>query len=729
MVLLSAQVRGEGDLTLDWILDPANLRALQTAQFLWLPDDSLLLDDPRRPEGERALERLDPASLERRPAAGAAAILESWKSMTGDGAPKRLGLPLSVSPKGALLYARGGDLFVAWLDPPSPGKPLVRITNTEADEGSARFSPDGSFVSYVRENDIHVAEVATGRERRLTRDGAPSRLNGTPSWVYWEEILNRRDDAHWWSSDSKRILYLQTDESTVEPFPLAAFEPPTPNVRWQRYPKAGAVNPRARAGIAGVEGDRAGETVWVDLGPDPPEYIARVAWLPDGSGAALVTLNRAQNRCEIHVADAVTGKTRRIHEESSSTWINLHDELAFLPGGERYLWLSERKGFRDLFVQSASGGDSLQLTSGPWGTRAVHGSRGARVVGKIDASRGKVIFHAARDASTETHIYAVGLDGSGLARLSEGPGTHTANVSPGGRWYVEEHSRAGLPPRLTLHRDDGTLVHVISPAATERLERFGLEQGGIFEIPSGEARLPARLLRPVPFAEGRRYPAIVFVYGGPGAPTVEDRWEGPSGLWMHLLARKGFATLAVDPRSASDRGKALEDLAHRNFYGDREIEDITAAVSHLKSLSFIDPDRIGIWGWSGGGTTTLQAMTRTKEFRAGIAVAGVTDWRLYDTVYTERYMKAPSENADGYAKSSPVQSAGDLHGRLLLVHGTADDNVHAQNALVFMNALIEKGKQFDLMLYPGRDHGIGDPAARKHLFQLMLAFWERELRG
>jgi dipeptidyl-peptidase-4 len=198
---------------------------------------------------------------------------------------------------------------------------------------------------------------------------------------------------------------------------------------------------------------------------------------------------------------------------------------------------------------------------------------------------------------------------------------------------------------------------------------------------------------------------------------------------MHVLARNGFTVLAVDPRSSSDRGKALEDLAHRNFYGEREIDDVTAAVRHLKSLSFIDPDRIGIWGWSGGGTTTLQAMTRTKEFRAGIAVAGVTDWRLYDTVYTERYMGGPAENQDGYVKSSPVSAAGDLHGRLLLVHGTGDDNVHAQNALVFINALIDKGKQFDLMLYPGRDHGIGDAAARKHLFRLMLAFWERELRG
>jgi dipeptidyl-peptidase-4 len=313
---------------------------------------------------------------------------------------------------------------------------------------------------------------------------------------------------------------------------------------------------------------------------------------------------------------------------------------------------------------------------------------------------------------------------------------------------------------MTLHSTDGKLLKVLSPSKGERLarlERLGLSPPQVFTVVADDGTpLRAMLYLPagVPsgssrFAEGAgeagggvacvspstrdpaplRHPAIVAVYGGPGSPTVSDSFNGFDYFWSQLLARRGFCVFAVDPRSASDTGKARADTAFKRFYGDGELRDILAGVRYLKSLPFVDPERVGIWGWSGGGSTTLYAMTHSKEFRSGIAVAGVTDYRAYDTVYTERYMRTPAENPEGYRASSPVSSAAGLHGRLLLVHGLADDNVHAQNAFAMIDALIAAGKHFELMIYPGRDHGIGDPAARRHLFGMMLRFWERTLKG
>jgi dipeptidyl-peptidase-4 len=731
--LLIARGAVADELTLEWILDHANAAALGAPRFLWLPDETLLLDDPRRPEGERLLERLDPATLERKPVAGQTEALQAWKAAVAPrDPPKRLGLPAAVSSTGLHLHRSGGDILLADLARAAAASggapPVLRVTNTEAAEESPRFSPDGRLVAYVRDGDIHAADTATGAERRLTRDGTPDRLNGKLSWVYWEEITGRRDEAYWWSPDSSRILYLQSDDSPVGRFPIVSWTEPGARVRWQRYPKSGAANPAVRAGVVDLAGP---ETRWIDFGSPPPEYIARAGWLPGGESVAIQTMDRAQSRLRLWVVPARGGEARLALEESSATYLNLHDDLHFLPGGERFLWLSEKDGFRHLYLCALAGGSWRPVTSGTWPLRAAGGDAPyAGCVAWLDPAAGAVYFHAARPTSLETQLHRVGFDGAGLARLTEGDGSHRATFSPAGKYYVDEHSRAGAPPRLTLHRRDGTLLSVIAPSAAEKLERFGLEPPAFLEVPADDGTpLPARLHRPSPIREGRRHPAIVHVYGGPGSPAVADRWEGPMGLWPHLLARRGFAVLTIDPRSSMDRGKALEDAVFKKFYGDVELKDILAGVRHLKSLPFVDPERVGIWGWSGGGTTTLRAMTHSKEFRAGVAVAGVTDWRYYDTVYTERYLRLPPENEDGYRSSSVVNAAGDLHGRLLLVHGTGDDNVHHQNTLRFADALIAAGKQFELMLYPGRDHGIGDPAARRHLFRLMLDFWERELRG
>ncbi|MBI4607053.1 MAG: S9 family peptidase [Planctomycetes bacterium] len=728
---LAAGVLRSDELTLEWILDPESSRALQAAHGIWLTDEVFLLDTPRRPEAERGIEALNARTVERKPAGDKAKVLEAWKGLVGEvKAPKWVGLPSAASSDGkTLLYARDGDLFLLDLE----SSALRRVANTEAPEEAARLSPDGRWLAYVRENDLHAAETATLRERRLTRDGGPTRRNGTLTWVYWEELMDRSDEGTWWSPDSSALLYLQTDESPVSQFPIVDHEPVVPRVRWQRYPKAGGANPSVRAGIVELEG---GETRWIDLArasPDggAPEYVARGGWVPGGKAAALETLNRAQNRLRLFLADRSSGEARLVHEEASATWVNLHHDLHFLPGGERFLWVSERGGHRHLYLQSVKGEPPVQVTSGEWVLRQGHGAgpwKGS--VAWIDFGRGTALYHAARPVPFETQVFRTSLEGKDEGRISEGEGTHAVKVSPGGSYFVDEHSRSGAPPRLTLHRSDGTLLSVIEASATDRLAGFGLTPPQLFTVPADDGTpLPARLFRPAAVEEGKRCPAIVYVYGGPGAPAVADRWDGTWYLWSQLLAKKGYAVFTVDPRSASDQGKAREDSVHRKFYGDVELKDILAGVRHLKSLPFVDPERVGIWGWSGGGTSTVYAMTRSKEFRAGIEVAGVADQRYYDTIYTERYMGRPEENEDGYRLTASAAGAADLHGRLLIVHGTGDDNVHVQNALRLADALIAAGKPFDLMLYPGRGHGIGDPAARKHLFRLMLEFWERNLKG
>jgi dipeptidyl-peptidase-4 len=714
------------ELSLEWILSPENSRALQVPRCLWLPDDTLLFEDVRKPEAERALERFDPQLLERKPAVDPVKVIESWKSLLGEGKPpKWIGLPAAASADGkVLLYEREGDLFFLDLEKGS----VRRVTNTDAVESAPRFSPDGGWLAYVRDNDLHAVEVASGRERRLTRDGSSTRLNGTLSWVYWEEIMDRRDQAYWWAPDSSAVLYLQTDESPVASFPIPDHEPPVPQVRWQRYPKAGGANPVARAGVVDFSGE---STRWIDLGNPAPEYIARGMWLPDGKNVAIETLNRAQNRLDLWIVDRSSGERRRVHEETSSTWVDLHDDLYFLPAGERFLWLSERGGYRHLFLQGVNGGGAVDLTPGDCVVRSGRGiGTSGRSVAWIDSGAGQVLLHLAKPGPIETQLYRIEWNGRDMTRLSEGEGSHQITASPGGKFYLDEHSRSGVPPRLTLHRIDGSLLHVLAPSASEKLLPFALDPPQLFTVPADDGvPLQARLFRPSPLEEGRKYAAICYVYGGPGAPAIADRWDGTWYLWAQLLAKRGFAVFSVDNRSASDGGKAREETVFHHFYAEGELKDILAGVKHLKGLPFIDPERIGIWGWSGGGSNTLYAMTHCEQFRAGIAVAGVTDWRYYDTVYTERYMGRPSENQPGYRESSAANAAEKLHGRLLIVHGAADDNVHFQNSLRCVDSLIAAGKQFDLMIYPRRDHGIGDPAARRHLFQLMLDFWERNLKG
>jgi len=708
-------------LTIDWIHgdEAKELRAGPT--YSWIGAHELLRYDTRPDKNERTLEVIDAETGEITLVVDAKQALAS---LPPDSKKKELGRPSLVDASGRRgLYEHEKDLYVLDFE----SSQFRRLTQAAGSEKSARFSPDGQTVVFVRENDLYAVDVKTLKERRLTHDGDETTLNGALSWVYWEELFGRRDRGFEFSPDGKRLAYLQFDDSPVDVMTYVDPRPDATKLVRQRYPKAGTPNPKVRAGVLDLA---TGKTIWIDLGAHPYEYLVRVQWHPASDRLIVQTLDRPQQRLDVFVADAVTGSVRHILREEDPAWIDVHDDLVFLPDGRRFVWRSDRAGNSHLFLYELRDANPAhlvrQLTEGEWavsrGATRVDGTRGAIVA--VDSE--SVTFMAAPSSHLELHLCRVGLDGKGATALTSAPGSHGVAVSRDGKFVRDAHSSIERPPATDLLTIAGKTVRRLIEPSSVIHERFGLGRPTLTVVKTSEGyELPASVLLPKGFEEGRRYPAVVSVYGGPAAPVVRNAWAGR--LADHLLATNGFVVFKIDPRTSTRAGKSITRGVVRRFYGDAEIADILAGVRWLKSQSYVDPDRVGIQGWSGGGTTTVMAMTRSTEFRAGIAGAGVYDWRLYDTIYTERYMKRPKDNPEGYAEVSPVSRAKDLHGALLLLHGTADDNVHAQNSWRLAEALVQADIPFEFMPYVMRKHGLGDKAARRHSDRLRLRFWLREL--
>ncbi len=707
--------------TLDTLVDRGLAEATGTPSYVWLDDGTALLYDRRVPAAQRTLERLEPASGRRTPAVDAGKVLASWAAvLSGDEqAPPTLPWPTELHRSGKLaLYQHLGDLFLLDLTKVS----VTRLTQTPEEEVNPRLSPDGRAVSFVRGSDLYLWTAEQG-ERPLTQDGSATLRNGSLSWVYWEEIFGREDLATWWSPDSTAIAFLQTDESGVSESFFPEFEPATPTVIRQRYPKAGEPNPKVRLGIVELG---SGAVTWASLGEPAPEYVVRVDWLPDGQRLAVQTLDRRQQNLHLLLVDRHSGASRPLLHESSPTNLNIHDDLRFLDGGRRFLWVSERSGHACLYLYSDDGTLLRQLTQAPLHLRASSGVawvRGAVVA--VDEAAGWVYFTAVDRAPIAPALYRVWLAGGEPQRLSPPGGSHRVSVDPTGQWVLDQVSSFSAPPSLVLARADGSGARVITPPNGDLLTRFQLITPTFLTIPAEDGfPLPAALVRPAKLRRGARLPVIVYVYGGPSAPQVRDAW-GRDVLWANLLASEGYAVLTVDNRSATGLSKTLEDTSYRKLMSAMEVSDLRAAVRWLKAQPWVDPRRIGVWGWSGGGTFTLQLLTHTKEFKAGVAVAAVTDFRYYDTVWTERLLGLPEDNPEGYRLGAPANFAKDLHGRLLLIHGTGDDNVHPQNAWRMARELQSAGIAFDMMIYPLEQHGIR--GATRHVYQTMLEFWKRWL--
>ena len=709
-------------LTLEWIHSDPGRAVAAVPQRAWLRDGSLLLLDEARPEAERRFERIVPATGRRTVAFDMSKALASLREASPGSARATLGWPQAIDESGArILYLLDRDVFA--LDTATAR--MSRLTKNPQEERNVTVSPDGRTVAFVRGHDLFTLDLGTGRETALTRDGSDTILNGTLSWVYWEEIFGRRDLAYWWSPDGRRIAYLQTDESPVGVNHFVDFQPATPRLLTQRYPRAGTANPIVRVGVVDASG---GATRWIRIEDAPFEYVLRVGWLPDGGRISVQTLTRDQKQLGLYFSDATSGETRRVLSETDPGWVNVSDDLRFVASGREFLWSSERTGYRHLYRYSADGQLLNAVTSGEWALTSSDQSAFwvTRALAGVDEAAGWVYVGALKGSSVERQLWRVRLDGTGLSRVTSEPGTHNVSMSPDAAFYVDARSDIRTLPSLSVHRADGTLAAAITEPKAAAIAGFGMRYPEITTIPASDGfPLPAQILRPATAPAGGRSPVVLYVYGGPSAPTVIDQWQEHT-FYAQLLAREGYAVVQVDNRSASGISKRLENtILHRT--GPAETADLLDAVQWLKAQSWADPDRIGVWGWSGGGTMTLNLMTRTPEFKAGIAIAPVTDWRYYDTKWAEALVGRPEDDPEGYRSFDLVARAPQLHGRLMLVYGTYDDNVHPQNEQAFADALIRSGILFDTMIYPMRKHGISDDPAQIHLFKTMLEFWRRNL--
>lgn len=653
--------------------------------------------------GERRL-LLDPAKLPSLPASPKeASLTTSQQTGLGRLTPQQ---HFWAPGSDALLFVSQGSLF--WFDLKTQS--ARRLTSAGTPVLDPKISPDGRWVSFVRDHDLYVVEVATGREKRLTRGGSEEAMNGRLDWVYPEEFDLKT--AYWWSPDSSRIAYLHLDERRVTRYPLVNFLTPTGETEWMRYPKAGDPNPVARVGVVRVKDAK---TRWMETGSDPDVYLPRVDWLRDSKRVAIHRLNRAQASLELLVADAERGKAQVVLSEQDPHWINLHDALYFFRDGERFLWSSEREGYRHLYLYDLSGRLLRPLTAGPWEVTQVHA---------VDESRGLLYFTATEKSPLERHYYRVSIEGGAITRLTREEGSHGVLAAPDGRHFVDNYSNAMTPTRQDVYRADGTHAAVLNENRVAELGDYNLQPVEFLKLRGADGtELNAMMIKPPDFDASRTYPVLVYTYSGPGAQIVRKMWGGSNFLWHQLMAQKGYIIFGLDNRGTPGRGRVFQSAIHRRF-GEAELADQLVGVNYLKSLPYVDGARIGMWGWSQGGYLTCYAMLNAPDvFKAGFAGAPVTDWRQYDSIYTERYMGRPQDNPEGYKRSSPVHQAAQLKGKLLVAHGTGDDNVHVANSLQLVEELLKAGKYAEVLIYPGRGHGISDPTARVHLYRRVTQFF------
>ncbi len=598
----------------------------------------------------------------------------------------------------------------------------VQITQAADPASDPKFSPDGKLISYVRKHNLYVHQVSAGAPRALTRDTDENLLNGEVDWVYEEELDVRSN--YFWSPDGKQILFLQMNETQVPTYPIVDWLALPTKIEMQKYPKPGDPNPVVRLGVVKTGG---GSVHWVPL-PVPREwgkdvYIPRFGWVKNGM-AWVQVLNRAQNELHLYFVDLASGTTQLMLKESSEDWVEISDDFRILKSGSKFLWSDWRDGYTHLYLYSFDKADPLlaparlerQLTRGEFETFGVKG---------VDEANALVYFLANANDPRQRQIYRVKLDGTEpMQRVSQPDGTHTANFDETGRHYVDTASSQIMPAPTLLCTVGASCTPLWEPKS---VEGYHLIAPKFVEFRADDGTpLYGSLLLP-PNAAGK-VPLILNPYGGPGEQVVRDVWNGGI-LFNNLLAQHGFATLVVDNRGTKGRGRRFT-AALKGRLGEVEIKDQMAALEQaLAQNPQLDRGRLGFWGWSYGGSMTLWALTRTTAFQAGVAVAPVTDFRLYDSIYTERYMGLPKDNAAGYTKSAPLSTAAGLHGALLEVHGTSDDNVHVQNTIQMVQALIAAGKPYDLQLYPGKTHGISGPVARDHLFHRILEHFENNLKG
>jgi dipeptidyl-peptidase-4 len=592
-----------------------------------------------------------------------------------------------------------------------------RLTTASGEEEEATFSPDGKLVAFVRANNLYVVDLAGQRERALTTDGSREIFNGKLDWLYQEEIYGRDHfRGYWWSPDSARIAFLQLDERPVPEYTVVDHIPYRPTLEVTDYPKAGDPNPLVKLGISSVS---SGASVWVDASVSATTefLIVDVDWTTDAQRVVYQVQDREQTWLDLNVAEIDTGRSRRLLRETTKAWVNNNGDPVWLRDGS-FLWFSERSGFKHLYRVGADGAVMNQITSGRWDVRTLYG---------VNQTAGVLYFAGTERSPIGTDIYRINLDGTGLTRLSQTDGTHRAIFNADFTLFADVWSTVTTPPQVRLYRNNGTEVRSIDLNPVTALGDYRLSTPEFVQVKTRDGFvMEGMLIKPVDFNPTRRYPVYQFTYAGPGASQVKNQWGGREYMFHQMLAQHGVLVWVLDNRSASGKGAESQWPVYGRL-GELELQDLEDGVAWLKQQPYVDPTRMVLSGWSYGGFMTAYAMTHSTSWSAGIVGAPVTDWRDYDTVYTERLMKLPKNNPDGYRRTAPRFAADKLHGRMLLLHGTMDDNVHVQNSVQFAYELQKAGKPFEMMVYPKSRHGIADGRLNSHLRQLMFDFVMRAI--
>lgn len=695
----------------------------------WLPDGRgyLRLESSKDSTGGRDLVRYDPRTGDREVLVPAAHLIPP-----GESSPLKIdGYALSEDRSLLLIYTNSkrvwrrntrGDYWV--LDRTSRE---LRKLGGGAKPSSlmfAKFSPAGRHVAYVRENNVYVEDLRERRITQLTTCDSPHVINGTFDWVYEEEFGLR--DGFRWSPDGKSIAYWQLNTGGVREFTMINdTDALYPRVIRFEYPKVGQRNSAARVGVIGAKG---GKTQWMEIPGNPRNhYVARMDWAAGSKQIVLQQFNRLQNTCRVMLANARTGEVKTILTERDDAWVDVHDELKWLSDGKRFAWLSQRDGWRHVYLVSRSGKQLRLVTPGDYDViELLH----------VDEDKGRLYFLASPDNPTQRYLYRIHLDGTGRERVTPADrnGTHRYQISPNGGWAIHSQSSFDSPPRVELvelpgHAKTRTLVE--NKQLRKKIAKLKRRPSEFFRVDIGEGvLLDAWCIKPPSFDPKKKYPLLVYVYGEPAGQTVLDRWGGKGYLWHLMLAQRGYLVMSFDNRGTpAPRGRAWRKAVYRQI-GILAPADQAAAVKKVVAeRSYVDADRIGVWGWSGGGSMSLNAIFKYPDlYKTAMAVAPVANQRYYDTIYQERYMGLPSDNVEGFRKGSPINYARQLKGNLLVVHGTGDDNCHYQGTEALINELIRHNKPFTMMAYPNRTHSIREGAnTTRHLRELLTRYLSENL--
>ncbi|MBN2638290.1 MAG: S9 family peptidase [Bacteroidales bacterium] len=596
-----------------------------------------------------------------------------------------------------------------------------------SDKGKQRladFSPDGSKVAFVRENNIYLKDLNSGKETEITNDGKINAIiNGTCDWVYEEEFSFTK--AFFWSPDGSKIAFYKFNETNVKQYTLPFYGTLYPEEYTYKYPVAGEANSIVQIYVYDL---KTGKTTKMDVGSNTDQYIPRVKWTLNSNFLAIERLNRLQNHLEVLLADANSGNSHVVYNETNKYYIDITDDLTFLPDGKQFIMTSEKNGYNAIYLCGMDGKSEKQLTTGDWDVTQVYG---------YNPKRKLVYFQAAESSPMNREIYAVNLKGK-LTKISHKSGTNEAMFSKTFDYYINTWSDANTPPYITVDNYKGKTVRVLqsNQKLIDKMNGFDLSRKEFFKLSSPEFKLPngkqvdlnAWIIKPPHFDPNKKYPVLMYVYGGPGAQTVNNAWEGNNYFWFEMLAQKGIVVISVDNRGTGARSELFKKMTYLQL-GHYEIADQIESAKLIGNYPYVDKSRIGIFGWSYGGFMTSLAITKGADvFSSAISVAPVTSWRYYDNIYTERYMRTPKENPEGYKVNSPLPYVNEMKGHLLLVFGTADDNVHPQNSMELITDLHNANKQFELMIYPNKNHSIYGGNTRLNLYNRMTNFLTRYLR-